>query len=119
MAIRYSGDVEIRLTYGGASWVDKAHTRPRFSPRGEGFYYAHLRAPYLRNAAILSFREIGLRDNLTRREATSSNAYDMAAERFLEWAEMHVGALPLEVDDRHRIVVRRVFQSPCPISHDR
>lgn len=112
MTIRYSGDVEVRLQYGGAGY--ERNGRVYFDPNGEGFYYATIRAPYVRNAAILSFREVGL-PTLTRKQATTSDAYDKAALAFLKWAEQHVGELPLELDDRHKIVVRRIFQSPCPM----
>ena len=110
MAIRYSGDVEVRIQYGGAGYVKKQKT-PYFNPSGEGFYYAHIRAPHVRDAAILSTREVGLTHKLDPR---SSEAYDVAALAFLKWAELHVGELPVELDKK-KIVVRRVFQSPCPI----
>ena len=134
MTIRYSGDVEIRLQYGGAGYLPgfgrnpagssrgplrstrRGGTQERgvyFDPNGEGFYYATIRAPYVRNAAILSFREAGL-PTLSRKQATASDAYDKAALAFLKWAEKHVGELPVELDDQNRIVVHRVFQSPCP-----
>lgn len=128
MAIRYSGDVEVRMQYGGAGYIDPASggtskkglSRQRrdvyFDPNGKGFYYAHIRAPHLRNAAILSLREIGLTQ---KQSPTSSEAFDDAALAFLKWSEIHVGELPVELDDRNRIVVRRVFQSPCPIPTDR
>ena len=116
MAIRYSGDVEVRMQYGGAGYKDKKNKRGvYFDPHGEGFYYAAIRAPHVRNAAILSLREVGLRE-LSRKQATTSESYDTAAMAFLKWAELHLGELPVEIDDRNRIVVRRVFQSPCPIS---
>lgn len=112
MAIRYSGDVELRIQHGGAS---QNRTRVTFDPRGNGFYYAHIRAPYIRNAAILSAREIGL----TRKHgATSSEAYDEAALAFLKWAEIHLGPLPVALDRFNRISVRRVFHSPCPVKAD-
>ena len=116
MAIRYSGDVEVRIQYGGAGYL-KNNDVPYFDPSGEGFYYAHIRAPHMRDAAILSTREVGL----TRKsrfgpklDPRSSEAYDAAALAFLKWAELHVGELPVELDKKG-IVVRRVFQSPCPI----
>lgn len=115
MAIRFSGDVEVRMQYGGAVWLRKG--MPLFSPEGAGFYYASIRAPYLRRAAILSLREIGL-PSLSRKLATSSEAYDEAALAFLKWTEKHEGKLPVEIE-RHQIVVRRVFQSPCPVPNGR
>ena len=115
MAIRYSGDVEVRIHYGGAGY--KRNKRDvYFDPKGEGFYFATIRAPGVRNAAILSEREIGLpKWSLTRKPPTSSESFDNAAEAFLKWAEIHVGALPVELDNKNQIVVRRVFQSPCPV----
>ena len=110
MAIRYSGDVEIRIQYGGAGYV-KNQDVPYFDPSGEGFYYAHIRAPHVRDAAILSTREVGL---TRKHDPRSSNSYDVAALAFLKWAELHVGELPVELDG-NKIVVRRVFQSPCPV----
>lgn len=119
MTIRYSGDVEVRLQYGGAGYRAFGATGPRqkvrvyFDPNGEGFYYATIRAPYVRKAAILSFREVGL-PTLTRKQATTSSAYDTAALAFLKWAEHHLGELPVELNG-NKIVVRRVFRSPCPV----
>ena len=110
MAIRYSGDVEVRMQYGGAGYL-KNRDIPYFDPSGEGFYYAHIRAPHVRDAAILSLREVGL---TRKQDPKSSDAYDTAALAFLKWAELHVGELPVELDGND-IVVRRVFQSPCPV----
>ena len=108
MAIRYSGDVELRIEYGGAGYIGR---QPVFEPDGNGFYYAHIRAPHIRNAAILSLREVGL---TRKHDPRSSEAYDTAALAFLKWAELHVGELPVELDG-NKIMVRRVFQSPCPV----
>ena len=116
MAIRYSGDVEVRMQYGGAGYQHPGKPGskpgvPYFDPNGEGFYYAQIRAPHVRDAAILSLREVGL----TRKyDPKSSEAYDIAALAFLKWTELHIGELPVELDS-NGIVVRRVFQSPCPI----
>ena len=114
MTIRYSGDVEVRLKYGGAGYDRRGD--PYFDSEGDGFYYAAIRAPHVRNAAILSLKEVGLGQRLSRKQATTSESYDTAAMAFLKWAELHLGELPVEVDDQNRIVVRRVFQSPCPVS---
>ena len=115
MAIRYSGDVELRIQYGGASQNSRGVT---FNPRGHGFYYTSIRAPYIRNAAILSTREVGL-SRKQEENPTSSDAYDTAALAFFKWAEIHLGELPLETDRFNRITVRRVFHSPCPVKADR
>ncbi len=116
MAIRYSGDVEVRIQYGGAGYRDPQNKEGVFfDPSGEGFYFATIRAPGIRNAAILSEREIGLpKWTLSRKPPTSSESFDTAAEAFLKWAEQHVGELPVELDKYNQIVVHRVFQSPCP-----
>ena len=112
MAIRYSGDVEVRMQYGGAGYL-KNRDIPYFDPSGEGFYYAHIRAPHVRDTAILSLREVGLTQK-QKQDPRSSDAYDAAALAFLKWAELHEGELPVELDGND-IVVRRVFQSPCPV----
>lgn len=116
MAIRYSGDVEIRMEYGGAGYISGDVV---FDPNGSGFYYAHVRAPRIRNSAILSLKEVGLSDRLSRKQATTSESYDTAARAFLKWSELHVGELPVELDRQNRILIRRVFQSPCPVRFPR
>lgn len=100
------------MEYGGPA---SGRTSWTFDPKGNGFYYAHIRAPHVRNGAILSLREVGLSDRLSRKSATSSESYDTAALAFTKWAELHVGRLPVELDSRNQIVIRRTFQSPCPV----
>jgi len=114
VAIRYSGDVELRLQYGGAGYYDGKES-PFFDPNGEGFYFTTIRAPNIRSEAILSLREVGLSPSISRNQATTSENYDTAALALLKWAELNIGKLPVELDSRNRIVVRRVFQSPCPV----
>jgi hypothetical protein len=98
MAIRYSGDVEVRIAY------DE-----------DGFYSATVRAPGERGRAILSIREVGLRKGLSRKQLVSSEAFDVAAKAFVEFAELHRGHLPVELDEKGHMVIRRVFQAPCPV----
>lgn len=114
MAIRYSGDVELRIQYGGAGYYD-GKDNPFFDPNGEGFYFTTVRAPHVRSEAILSLREVGLDSSMTRNQAVTSESYDTAALALLKWAELNLGKLPVELDSRDRIIVRRVFQSPCPV----
>lgn len=121
MAIRYSGDVEIRIRYGGAGYKDQKKRHVYFDPKGKGFYFATIRAPRVRNSAILSEREIGLPETLTQKpraygaSGPTSEDFDTAAEAFIKWAELHTGELPVELDKHHQIVIHRVFQSPCPV----
>lgn len=115
MAIRYSGDVELRIQYGGAGYHRGNKNDPFFDPQGEGFYFTTVRAPHVRNEAILSLREVGLSTSMTRNQAVTSESYDTAALALLKWAELNLGKLPVELDSRDRIIVRRVFQSPCPV----
>jgi hypothetical protein len=114
VAIRYSGDVELRLQYGGAGYRRGNKEDPFFDPDGEGFYFTTVRAPHVRSEAILSLREVGLDPSITRNQATASESYDTAALALLKWVEINLGKLPVELDDHNHIVVRRVFQSPCP-----
>jgi hypothetical protein len=117
MAIRYSGDVELRIQYGGAGYR-RGNREPYFDPDGEGFYFTTVRAPHVRSEAILSLREVGLIPpfgGISRNQATTSKSYDTAALALLKWVELNMGKLPVELDWRNRIVVRRVFQSPCPV----
>lgn len=114
MAIRYSGDVELRLQYGGAGYHRGNKNDPFFDPRGEGFYFTTIRAPHIRSEAILSLREVGLDPRLTRNQAVASESYDTAALALLKWAELNLGKLPVELDSRRQIIIHRVFQSPCP-----
>ena len=94
MSIRYSGDTEIRLGYD-----PKKHV-----------YRGTVVDPYLRYRG-----EVGE----TRRDPRSPEAYDDAARRLARraqaWAEGRGKSFMLESDKRNRIVIRRVFQSPCPL----
>lgn len=89
MAIRYSGEVEIRISYKG------------------GRYIAKLRAPGFRATGGLSLKEIGLRVS-----PTSSEAYDKVALILLR--EAHAKA-PLRMDRNGKTIqISRIFRSPCP-----
>lgn len=103
MAIRYSGDVEIRLNY-----VD-------------GKYRATVRAPGFSAKGSLSPREVGLTRKL---QPSSPDSYDEAAMAFLQAARTlskheRRKMLPLDVDAYDRIQIRRTFQAPCPVRNRR
>jgi len=106
MAIRYSGDVEVRIR--------------EIRLKGQRAFYANFRVtsgraslgkrPY-RAAAVSSFREMGVGPRARLTPAT----YDQAAMAFLAWAQQNErGRLPLDMDRKGKIVLRRIFQSPCP-----
>lgn len=87
MAIRYCGDVEIRLHY------------------VEGRYHAKLRAPGLRAKG-------DLRPSLrARKSPLSPEAYDDMALAFLRLAQRK--GFPV-LTESGRIQLRRTFQAPCP-----
>ena len=95
--IRYSGDTEVRL---------------RFDPEAQG-YRGTVTDPYLR------FRGFVPAKRRFARDATSSDAYDDAAERLAalaqRWArERHDVEFLLE-ERRGRILIRRGYQAPCPL----
>lgn len=90
MAIRYSGDVEMRVRH----------------EQGD-FYIVAIRAPGERG-------QLQVRHRSLFRDAESSTTYDAVAKQaLLKILENH--PLPVEVDDRGYLVVRRGFQAPCPI----
>ena len=88
MAIRYSGDVEIRLHH-----------------LGRGKYHAKLRAPGLRANGDLTAT------GRLRASFTSPEAYDVMAIRFLVMAAKQ--GFPVLYEEGE-MVLRRTFQSPCP-----
>lgn len=103
MAIRYSGDVEVRV-----SWRD-------------GGYHAHVRAPGLSTSLVVGPWSIGLGPEAllttpaAARTLISPEAYDRAAYRAIaSVADNQRGQLPVEREG-NKIVLRRRFQSPCPI----
>lgn len=97
-ARRFSGDVEIRI-------------EPRVYKR-EVWYVASIAAPYHRSRAVLSLREAGLGKSDDPRD---SESYDKAASAFLKLAQDHGANLPVEMEGR-KILVRRVFRSPCHVA---
>ena len=91
MARRYSGDAEVRV-----GW----------DPRRRE-YRGSIRDPYRRVRAVVPGQ--------SQRDPTSPEAYDEAATRLLEDADRRSGGR-LKVERRRgRVVVRRVFQAPCPL----
>jgi Arc/MetJ family transcription regulator len=91
MAIRYTGDVEVRI---------------QWDPRRR-LYVGSVRDPRARWRTILVPQ---------RRIASpaSSEAYDYAARVLVERAERELGRrLPADRDGS-KIRIRRVFQAPCP-----
>lgn len=98
MAKRYSGDVELRIEYGN-----------------DGFYYAAIRSPGERGRAILSAKEVGLtRKYYFGGKMNTPDAFDSAAIAFLQLTEKRNRALPIEFDEKGKIIIRRTFQAPCP-----
>ncbi len=100
MAIRYSGDVEIRISF------------------VRGKYRASLRAPGFRATGEISqTKALGSRSL----SPTSPGAYDVAALALLREAraEARREGFTLPTSGTFAIEVRRTFQSPCPTSHTR
>ena len=92
MAIRYSGDTEVRV---------------RWSPR-DRCYIGSVRDPNHRWRGRC-------RKPFYQRDATSSDAYDAAAKDLLHQAQRWADG-KLMVERRWgRVRVRRVFQAPCPV----
>jgi hypothetical protein len=91
MSIRYSGDVEVRVTW---------------DPR-EKSYTGYVRDPKVRWNGFWRPRQ-------TPEDPTSPEAYDAAAKALIRLAKRDVrGRLSLD-EKRGRIRLRRVFQAPCP-----
>ncbi len=94
MAIRYSGDVEVRLTF-----VD-------------GKFRGSVRAPGFRAEGTLTPREA----RLTRKhQPSSSESYDEAALFFVHEALLLHPRLPVSKNEHGRVELRRTFQAPCPV----
>ena len=104
MAIRYTGDVEVRV-----AWRN-------------GGYHARVRAPGLRTSLVVGPWSIGLGPEAllptpaAARTLTSPEAYDRAAHRAIIEVQRsrRTAGLPVELEG-DKIVLRRRFQSPCPI----
>lgn len=93
MAIRYSGDCEVRVRY-----------VPSIG------YIGHVRAPDWKGSSSCKRTEVHSKNP----GLTTPEAYDDAALLFLKWGEVQRGELPVELDKHGEIVLRRVFQAPCP-----
>ena len=105
MAIRYSGDVEVRLSY-------QVRTR-RYTGRVRSVRGFSL---------VLGIDEATVRQSttVTRKSAPrSSEGYDAVARVFLDvarrWAGKRGVKLPLAFGDDGVMEVRRTFQAPCPV----
>lgn len=98
MAIRYSGDLEIRLTF-----VD-------------GKFRAAIRSPGFHAKGTLTPREAGL---TRKHQPSSSESYDEAAIAFLKEARILAKKqgrkLLIATDAYGNIELRRTFQAPCPV----
>jgi hypothetical protein len=96
MAIRYCGDVEVRVFY------------------RQGRYHGAVRAPGFRGRGILSPSEAKVRSQ----NRSSPEAYDAAAQSFLRAAlgvaARHRQKLSVAVRGG-RLEIRRTFQCPCPV----
>lgn len=89
MTIRYSGDVEMRMRY-----------------EGRGLYRVSVRSPENQALIEVSHRTLIGAPN-------SPKAYDNVAKKAIE-SVMESVFLPIEIDGNGEVLVRRVFQSPCP-----
>lgn len=96
MAIRYSGDAEVRVG---------------FDPKRR-MYRGSVADPYLRYRGEVPVSRRFARD------PTCSEAYDDAAERLAKradgWARERKRAFMVE-QTKGRVRVRRVYQAPCPL----
>jgi hypothetical protein len=88
MAVRYAGDVELRMRFEG------------------GVYHAAIRQPGLRMKGTLTARECGI-----TRKPTDPESYDRAAKAFLREARRMAKQQRFEL---FLGPLRRTFQSPCP-----
>jgi hypothetical protein len=94
MAVRYSGDVELRIRWSGDA------------------YEVTVRAPRVRGRGTMTLQELGLARKASR-DVSSSETYDEVARRILDQLEGEHGTLPLQREGG-QIVVSRLFVSPCP-----
>lgn len=94
--VRYSGDAEIRL-----GWDPRRRV-----------YRGRIVDPYLR------FRGGVAMNPRFQRDPRSSEAYDDAAQRFATFVQERArsrGRAFAFDEERGRIQIRRIFQSPCPM----
>lgn len=98
MAVRYCGDTEIRLRFDDGARV----------------YVGHVVDPFLRFRGVVPASVA----RQHRNAPTSSEAYDLAARQLLHiaegWARRHGRRFATDRKNG-RPVVRRMFQSPCPL----
>lgn len=100
MARRYSGDVELRIHH-----VPGSRKGPGM---GAELYVASVRAPGEHGQATVHHQpRLGT-------SADDPRTYDAVAKDVI-LAALRSGPLPLEHDEYGDVVIRRVFQSPCPI----
>jgi hypothetical protein len=96
MAIRYCGDVEVRILF------------------THGRYRGAVRAPGFKARGDLTPQDAKVRSA----SKTSPEAYDAAAQSFLRAAmaicEQQRLRLPIAVEGK-TLVIRRTFQCPCPV----
>jgi hypothetical protein len=90
MAIRYSGDVEVRLGYERGAYRGTVRD-PEFHWRGE------------------------IRPKRALRDPRSSESYDRAAKAMIEKAEREERRRSRAARERGEIRIIRVFQAPCPV----
>jgi hypothetical protein len=99
MAIRYCGDVEVRV-----------QKRVLLDT-----YEARVRAPAYSKRVTLEVPEVeGKKKRDSFLETATRHDYDTAARMAIQICELEDGELPVELDGDKRLVVRRVFQSACP-----
>lgn len=103
MAIRYSGDTEVRLRY----------------DRGTGFYQGSVTDPYLRWHGRIRIRPGDRR--IVSTDPTDSTAYDGAARALIDaaekWAARYRKSFALKrKGPKNTVHIRRVFQAPCPLA---
>lgn len=95
MAVRYSGDIEVRIVWKGRA------------------YDVRVRGPRIRGGGSMTLAELGLARK-AQQNPSSSEAYDEAVRRIIEGLEDSHGSLPISRDSQGEILVARVFVSPCP-----
>ncbi len=94
MAVRYSGNVELRLKWNGRA------------------YEVSIRAPFIRGRGVVDHKELGL-TRKAKQAPSSQEMYDEVARRVLQVLERRYGKLP--VNRRNgKVSIDRVFVSPCP-----
>jgi len=102
MAVRYSGDAEVRITWNRTMRTyEGTVTSPTFRFKGGFAPEWHRRGGPSRSSVM-----------------TSSESYDLAAQELLRLAERNARQRGRRLEaqkEGSRFVVRRGFQAPCPI----